>query len=76
MIAITRGRQTVTVVRSAPQACVVCEGRKRVALVAGAMPTTGADARRATTRCPHCQDHLPAIYLPFRADTPSRGGAA
>lgn len=70
-------RQTVVVVRSAPQVCVVCAGDQIVHLTVGPAPVAARAADHPpATPCPHCGPAgLPAIYLPWLTET-YRGGAA
>lgn len=64
------GRRTL-VLASAPHACAVCAGTRRVQLVAPPGLTGGGPMA-----CPHCcTPRLPVAHLPMRPDTP-RGGVA
>jgi hypothetical protein len=62
------------VLATLPALCPVCDGRRKVRLVRGVQPLTGATPGGGT-RCPHCVDQMPVVHLPFRADHP-RGDAA
>jgi hypothetical protein len=57
------------VVASRPDLCAVCAGSRRLRLVAGTNPLTGAQPG-STTRCPHCTDGIPIVHLPWRSEPP------